>query len=263
MSRRRRNRKEEDNMDESWLLPYADLLTLLLALFIVLFSMSAVDAQKFHQLSQVFNGIFLGGTGPIDYQQPIENDDHSLDHPKKSQDGQVAEGEDTTHSERPILDFEDQKELELIQSKVNAYIQKNDLHNKFDTSLTSEGLLLTIRDNVLFPSGQAEVREEDKKTAHELAILLEMEPPRNIIISGHTDNIPIRTANFQSNWELSVMRAINFMKVLMEDKNLDPRWFSAKGYGEYQPVGDNNTIEGRGKNRRVEVLILPRLKDGQ
>ena len=83
---------------------------------------------------------------------------------------------------------------------------------------------------MLFPSGQQKL-ERKIRTAHELAILLEMEPPRNIIISGHTDNIPIRTASFQSNWELSVMRAINFMKVLMEDENLDPGGSALKDMG--------------------------------
>ncbi|MCJ8009060.1 flagellar motor protein MotB [Lederbergia wuyishanensis] len=264
MSRRRREKKEEPHTDETWLLPYADLLTLLLALFIVLFAASSVDAQKFQKLSQVFNGIFLGGTGPIDFQQPIENDDHSKDNPEPIEEEKQEEKEDKTPKEdEVILDLEEQKELEAIQSKINAYIQKNDFHNKFDTSLTTEGLLLTIRDNVLFQSGKAEVREEDKKTAKELAVLLEMEPPRNIIISGHTDNVPIKNAQFQSNWELSVMRAVNFMKILLEDRNLDPKWFSAKGYGEFQPIGNNATEAGRAKNRRVEVLILPRIKNGE
>lgn len=264
MSRRRRRKKEEDHIDESWLLPYADLLTLLLALFIVLFSASAVDAQKFQQISQVFNGIFMGGTGVIEFQSPTEDDDHSSDHPDYTEDGlvdnpnDIIDREEETHEE--TLDPADQEELEAIQTKVNAYIQKNDFHHKFDTSLTSEGLLLTIKDNVLFQSGRADVREADKKTARELAVLLEMDPPRNIIISGHTDNVPIRTAAYSSNWELSVMRAINFMKILLEDGKLDPGWFSAKGFGEFQPIGDNATAEGRAKNRRVEVLILPRTK---
>jgi len=270
MSRRRRKKRDEVHSDESWLLPYADLLTLLLALFIVLFSSSAVDAQKFHQLSQVFSGIFLGGTGPLEFQSPIENDDHRSDQPENSGDGTDYEGQGGADNDKegiyeiepdePIPDIEDLKELEAIQAKINAYIQKNDFHNKFDISLTTEGLLLTIRDNVLFQSGRAEVREEDKKTARELAVLLEMDPPRNIIVSGHTDNVPIRTAAFNSNWDLSAMRALNFLKLLLEDERLDPRWFSAKGYGEYQPVADNSTEAGRAKNRRVEVLILPRIK---
>lgn len=85
-----------------------------------------------------------------------------------------------------------------------------------------------------------------------------MDPPRSIIISGHTDNVPIRNAGFQSNWELSVMRAINFMKVILENNRLNPSMFSAKGFGEFKPVASNDTEEGKKKNRRVEILITPR-----
>lgn len=264
MSRRKNKKNRHEKIDESWLLPYADLLTLLLALFIVLFSSSAVDAQKFHQLSQVFSGIFLGGTGPLEFQQPVENDDHSSDQPLTPDVDQTNEHEEENDEENtPTLNQEEYEQLKAIQSKINMYVQKNDLSNTFQTAFTSEGLLLTIRDNVLFASGRAEVRDKDKKTARELATLLEMDPPRNIIITGHTDNVPINNSNFRSNWELSVMRAVNFMKVLLEDGNLDPRWFSAKGFGEYHPIGDNNTAEGREKNRRVEVLILPNLINHQ
>ncbi|WP_062110492.1 flagellar motor protein MotB [Bacillus niameyensis] len=263
MSKRRsRKHKEEEEVSEAWLLPYSDLLTLLLALFIVLFASSSVDAQKFDQMSRVFNGIFMGGTGPLDYQNPIDvNTDHSSDYPPKS--SPVLEEDDnqekTENQKELTMELEDKKELQEIQSKINAFIEKKEFDSKFSTELTDEGLLLTIRDNVLFESGKAEVRAKDRDTARELAKFLEMEPPRNIIISGHTDNVPIRNAHYGSNWELSVMRAVNFMKVLLEeDTNLDPKWFSAKGFGEFQPIGDNQTAEGRAKNRRVEVLILPR-----
>lgn len=259
--RRRRKRKEEEEVSESWLLPYSDLLTLLLALFIVLFASSSVDAQKFDQMSRVFNSIFMGGTGLLDYQNPIDdNTDHSSDAPPKSSQVLEEDHQEKTESQKELtMELEDQKELQEIQSKINAFIEKKEFDSKFSTELTDEGLLLTIRDNVLFESGKAEVREKDRDTARELAKFLEMEPPRNIIISGHTDNVPIHNANYGSNWELSVMRAVNFMKVLLEeDTNLDPKWFSAKGFGEFQPIGDNQTAEGRAKNRRVEVLILPR-----
>jgi chemotaxis protein MotB len=154
----------------------------------------------------------------------------------------------------------DYQQLQDTLSKVEAYIQKNNLQGKFSTKLTDEGLLLTIRDNVLFASGQATVRPQDVKTAKEVSNLLVMDPPRNIIISGHTDNVPIQNSKFQSNWELSVMRALNFMKLLLENKQLNAKYFSVRGFGEYQPVADNSTAEGRAANRRVEVLILPRGK---
>lgn len=235
-------------MDESWLIPYADLLTLLLALFIVLFAMSSVDAVKFQQLSKAFNDVFTGGTGVLEFQSPMpegqmESPDERKEDVEKNEEANAAQ---------------DQLELQALQQKVNSYIKEKKLTDKLNTSLTDEGLLLTIRDNVLFESGRAEVRTSDINVAKEIADLLIMEPPRNIIISGHTDNVPIKNARYESNWELSVMRAVEFMKIILKNENLDPRWFSAKGFGEFQPVATNDTAEGKARNRRVEILILPR-----
>ncbi|RWR11204.1 flagellar motor protein MotB [Siminovitchia fortis] len=252
MSKRKRKKRHEDELGESWLLPYADLMTLLLALFIVLFAASSVDAQKFQQISKVFSGIFVGGDGPVEFEKPLEIEE------------QIDETEDDPKSD-PMEQFADEiadlKILEALKEKVDNYIQEKEYEDKFSTSLTSEGLLITINDSVLFKSGSADVRESDKKTAKELAALLEMELPRSVIISGHTDNVPIKNSEFQSNWELSVMRAVNFMKVLLEDEKLDPRLFSAKGFGEFQPIADNKTAKGREANRRVEVLIEPYIPD--
>ncbi|TKC16274.1 flagellar motor protein MotB [Robertmurraya kyonggiensis] len=251
MSKRRRKKEHhEEHVDESWLIPYADILTLLLALFIVLFSMSTVDAQKLQAMSQAFNEALSSGTGIFEYPSPMpENEAQALD--------DVKSEEDEEQNEEKAKQIE-KLELENIQKKVEAYIAEKNLTDKLDTSLTDEGLLLTIRDNVLFPSGSSEVRAEDLKTASEISDLLVMSPPRNIVISGHTDNVPIKNPQFESNWELSVMRAINFMKILLKNDQLNPQWFSAKGFGEFQPVASNDSAEGKAKNRRVEILILPR-----
>ncbi|WP_026584096.1 flagellar motor protein MotB [Bacillus sp. J33] len=259
MSRRKKKQHHEEHVDESWLLPYADLLTLLLALFIVLFAMSSIDAQKFQKLSKAFNDVFTGGTGVLEFPSPMpegqmQSTDAVLDKPSKD-DGFASL--DKQEKEKQKQDA-DQEELAALQQKVNAFIENRNLAEKLETSLTTEGLLVSIRDNVLFSSGSAEVRTEDLKIANEIGELLVMDPPRNIIISGHTDNVPIRNSSFESNWELSVMRAVNFMKIILYNKKLDPKWFSAKGFGEFQPVAENGTKEGRAKNRRVEILILPR-----
>jgi chemotaxis protein MotB len=260
--RRRKKKHDDEHMDESWLIPYADLLTLLLALFIVLYAASSVDAQKFKELSQAFNEVFTGGTGIMENPSPGQ--------PKQPSDGEMKSSGAEKKEEKAELEEEeierqaflkDQEELKEIQKKVNEYIKTNNLEVQFVTKLTDEGLLLTIRDNVLFDSGSANVNRNDVDVARELSELLEMNPPRNIIISGHTDNVPIRNAEYDSNWELSVMRAVNFMKLILQNKDLNPQWFSAKGFGEFEPVGDNATADGRALNRRVEVLILPRVTE--
>ncbi|HZG73032.1 MAG TPA: flagellar motor protein MotB [Chondromyces sp.] len=239
----RRRKKKNEHIDESWLLPYSDLMTLLVALFIVLFASSSVDAQRFEALSRAFNQVFEGGVGVMEYPNPVSQDTISTDEEiKESLNG---------------LGKQEQRELSKMQDNVNQYIRENNLEEKVETSLTGEGLMLRIRENVLFDSGLADIRTEDIKVAEEISRLLEMDLPRNIVISGHTDNIPIKNDQFESNWELSAMRAVNFMKVILENEKLDPRQFSAKGFGEYQPIASNDTEEGRAKNRRVEILILP------
>lgn len=254
MSKRRKKNKDDGHINESWLLPYADLLTLLLALFIVLFASSSVDSQKFQEMSKAFNSAFNGGTGIFEFPKPLPE--------SKMETSDKASPEEKDKNsldiDEKLLQQADQKELSVIQHKVKNYIEQNDLSGKLDSSLTDEGLLVSIRDNVLFSPGSADVREKDIKVANEISDLLVMEPPRNIIISGHTDNVPIGNAPFDSNWELSVMRAINFMKIILKNDKLDPSMFSAKGFGEFNPVASNDTKEGKAKNRRVEILILPR-----
>lgn len=231
---------------ETWLVPYADILTLLLALFIVLFASSSVDAVKFQQLSNVFNQVFTSGTGFMDF-------------PSDSPSNEPTSPEQRTGAEDlEKLGKNEQEELTEVQERVNAYIEKNDLTDKLGTNLTDEGMLISIRENVLFESGVAEVRSENRKMAKEISGLLVMDLPRNIIVSGHTDNIPIKNSKYESNWDLSVMRSVNFMKLLLENKDLDPEMFSAKGHGEFKPVASNETKKGRAKNRRVEILIVPR-----
>ncbi|TVX80080.1 flagellar motor protein MotB [Peribacillus simplex] len=246
MARRKKKQRHEEHIDESWLVPYADILTLLLALFIVLFASSSVDAVRFQQLSNVFNQVFTSGTGFMDF-------------PSDSPSNEPTSPEQRTGAEDlEKLGKNEQEELMEVQERVNAYIQKNDLTDKLGTNLTDEGMLISIRENVLFESGVAEVRSENRKIAKEISDLLVMDLPRNIIVSGHTDNIPIKNYQYESNWDLSVMRSVNFMKLLLENKELDPEMFSAKGHGEFKPVASNETKKGRAKNRRVEILIVPR-----
>ena len=246
--RHKKHKKHEEHMDESWLVPYADILTLLLALFIVLFASSSVSQQKLEQMSNVFNNIFSSNSGILDNTAPIQTPNGS------------SEQLNTQLSKY----LEDQASLEEIQDRVEEFIAVNELENQFDTTMNGEGLLITIRDSVLFDPGKADVKPEYLSIAVELSKVLQLDPERNVIVTGHTDNVPMNTPEFRSNWELSVMRAVNFLKILIDsNEQLDAKYFSVKGFGEYSPIDTNETAEGRAKNRRVEVLIQPRvLEDG-
>ncbi|MFN2745952.1 MULTISPECIES: flagellar motor protein MotB [Bacillus] len=248
MARKKKHKDHEEHVDESWLIPYADLLTLLLALFIVLFAMSSIDAKKFEMLSKSFNAVFTGGTGMMDYS--------SFTEPKTSTT-EEGKSPDEPKDIAKIQKEKDRQSLKKIQDHINQFIKKKNLEKQVNTKLTDEGLLLSIEDNIFFDSGKAEIRPQDVQLAKEVSDLLVLNPPRNIVISGHTDNVPIKNSQFKSNWHLSVMRAVNFMSLLIENPKLDPKIFSAKGYGEYKPIAPNDTEEGRRKNRRVEILILP------
>ncbi|WP_227937077.1 flagellar motor protein MotB [Alkalihalobacillus deserti] len=234
----RRKKYHEEHIDETWLIPYADMLTLLLALFIVLFAVSSVDAEKYQQLMVTFNDSFQGGSGVMEHPMP----------------DMTPTPEETEERDLKSKEHNDLKEL---QEEIDQYIAKNNLSSDLETKLTEDGLLLTILDNALFHSGSAEVKSDAVRLAETISNMLITDPARKIVVAGHTDNRQISNMNFESNWDLSAQRALNFMKILLENEELDPRNLSATGHGEYQPIATNETEEGRERNRRVEVLILP------
>lgn len=250
----KRKKKHEEHVDEAWLLPYADILTLLLALFIVLFAASEVDSKKFQAISSSFNSELQGGTGILDQEAPVE----SLD---PSTTAKLNEDLPSGESDEEILAARDQQELEDFQTKIEAYIDEKGLSPRLQTEMTVKGLMITIKEGVLFESGSADIIGGSETIADEISNLLVSDPPRMIFIEGHTDNIPAGTKEYPTNWELSSARAINFMKILLENDKLDPEKFSATGYSEYHPIATNDTPEGRTENRRVEVLISPYEKE--
>lgn len=245
LAKKAKKKKHDEHIDESWLVPYADILTLLLAVFIILFASSSVDQEKLQRMSAVFNQVFDGGTSFLEQPSPVETPNAESDKtPQQIQQNSAY--------------LKDQQELAEIKDSVENFIAVHEMEGQFATEMTDEGLLVTIRDSILFDPGKATIKPEYKPIAKELADVLVSDPARNIVITGHTDNVPQSSVEFASNWELSVMRAVNFLKIIVgSNTNLDPRYFSAKGEGEYKAIAPNDTAEGRAKNRRVEVLIQP------
>ena len=260
MSRKRRHEEHEEHIDESWLVPYADIMTLLLALFIVLYSMNTVDTKKFEELSKAFSVAFSSGQGVLDMPSIIEKgpDVEQIDGGSKDEDDQDAAEQEEMLTDEEIQDILDksQKELSELKEELDEYIASNGLTNSLETSLNMSQLLITIRDNALFDSGEASVNTDGKELAITIANMLDEYPDFNIIVAGHTDTTPIRNSKFQSNWDLSVMRAVRFMDIMLSNDNLDPVRFSPVGYGEYRPVVANDSAENKAKNRRVELSIV-------
>lgn len=264
MARRKRKTKQS-HVDESWLLPYSDLLTLLVALFIVLFASSDVNVEKYFQLANVFRDELSAGsgTGILEYDsEPVPpNMDEGRDNGDYMEEGtDDEEGNETEEEAMEDADLEGEQELlrlRQVQEEINVYIEDAGLTEEFGTELTGEGLLVRMRNDILFDSGSAEVKQEGVQVAADVSQILHTEPPHQVVISGHADDVPIHNADFNSNWELSVDRAMNFMQLLMQNEDLDPTLFSVKGYGEFDPAYPNDTAEDRARNRRVEVLVLP------
>nr|WP_237691021.1 OmpA family protein [Paenibacillus caui] len=241
------------------MLPYSDLMTLLLALFIVLYGMSTVDARKFEQLSQAFNAALNGGVGVLDQSSMSGNAKNTPNNDSKSQ--QTSKQNMSQLQKRNELMKQEQEDLEKLKKQLDQYIRQSGLTTQLSTKLNQSQLVITISDNALFPSGKADVKPDARVLAKALSGMLEKFPAYEILVSGHTDNVPIDNDEFASNWDLSFARARNFMEILLLNNKLDPKMFSPIGYGEYHPVADNSTEDGRAKNRRVEISIIRKYQD--
>lgn len=242
MARKKRGKKHEEEASEAWLLPYSDLMTLLLALFIALFAINAKpDSQKMQALAQAFTAAFNMG-GPSFFDQAG---------PSVSQQREIMTDEELGNQAY----LQENQNLQELQAQLDAYIQQNSLEDQLSTQLEEEGLMIRIKERALFPSGSADLVPESQRIGPIVAGLLATVPER-VLISGHTDTDPINNAQFPSNWELSSVRAMTFMKYLLSiNSNLNPARFSAIGYGEYRPIVMNDTPEHKQQNRRVEILI--------
>lgn len=253
---KKRHEPHEEHIDESWLLPYSDLMTLLLALFIVLYSASAVNISKLEELDKAFKTAFSSGLGVLDSSTILEDNNAA----KRTTSDDTRKSNDEKKS-RETLKQEEQQNLEQLKKQLDKYIQQNGLSSSLDTLLNQSELLITIRDNALFPSGSANIKPESQKLGTAIGQMLQDYPDYEILVAGHTDNQPINTFEFPSNWELSTKRAINFMQILLQNPAFDPKLFSPRGYGEYRPLVANTTDAGRATNRRVEVSILRKYTD--
>jgi chemotaxis protein MotB len=264
----KKHQHHEEHIDETWLIPYADLLTLLLALFIILFASSQVDSKKYDQIMQSLNSAFAGGTSVFEISSSVPISIAS------NVDSGKAEGTNTQPNQQQMTSQElkerkeqqeqryqaELKDMQELKQKLDAYISENGLTTALETKLNEDMLKITIRDNALFQSGSAVVKPEAKLLAATISTMLSSYPNYNVEVAGYTDNVPIRTAEFETNWDLSAKRSLNFMKILMQNNQIDPSKYRAIGYGEYQPIETNDTAEGRSKNRRVEVNIIRQIK---
>ncbi|CAM4517553.1 flagellar motor protein MotB [Paenibacillus xylanexedens] len=255
MKKAKKHEPHEEHIDESWLLPYSDLMTLLLALFIVLFGMSSIDAAKFEQMASALNSALNGGSGILDHSS-MNPDTPGADLGKNKQEPTEITKKTPAQITDAQMAKKEQEDLEKLKERLDKYISKNGLSDQLNTKLNQSELKITISDNALFSSGRADVKPESRSLAKAISSMLQEFPEYEVVVSGHTDNIPISNNQYKDNWDLSADRALNFLKILLLNSRLDPSKFTPSGYGEYHPIASNDTNTGRAQNRRVEVSII-------
>lgn len=216
----------------AWMATYSDMITLLLCFFVLLFSFATLDVQKFKAIAVSMNG----SLGVLD-------------------SGVTLSMEPLVNSFPADSPTEEAEEFQSLYEEMSEYIKDNDLETRITLRLDERGLLVRFMDDVLFSSGKADLTPNARDIINKVAEIIRQNN-KNIRVEGHTDNVPINTFRFPSNWELSTTRAVNVVKYLIEQNGISAYRMSASGYSDQHPVDDNNTSEGRQKNRRVDMVIL-------
>ena len=223
----RKGEGDDEGGSPEWMTTFGDMMTLLLTFFVLLYSMSSIDEEQFEiALTSIREGlgVFTGGR-TIATQRLMDG-------------GAIGEGFTPINIQI----------LEAAMGEIEQFIEQEGVEDAVSMEMTQRGLEVRFTGEVLFDLGEAVIRPEGEEVLQEV--------PNDVMVEGHTDNLPIRTDEFPSNWELSVARATTVTRFFVEEQNLDPERFSAAGYSEYRPLVPNDSPENRALNRRVEVILL-------
>lgn len=223
-----------------YMLTYGDLVTLLMCFFVLLFAMSSTDAQKFEALMVSFQGsagILPGGTSMSESRMQFQG------MPEKNQ------------STAQTVQLES---MEKLKEELQKEVGKGKLSKDVQMEIEVRGLVIRLPDNVLFDSGSAEIKAEALTSLNTIGQVLNRKEYGSsmIRVEGHTDNVPINSFRYPSNWELSTARSTNVIKYLIASIKMNSERLSASGYGEYHPIASNADATGRSKNRRVDIVVL-------
>ena len=288
--RGRRGGAVEHENEERWLLTYADMLTLLFALFMVLFSISSVNISKYQVLQQSLKSAFSGSILPGGHAILQSGSESTSAHtpataevpsivplvptPTSRSSSSTGSANSTitssaSTSAKPMTSAELQAALNsmsasvseqdtfvALKAKMDAYAKAHGFGDKVQTIIERRGLVVRVlTDNLLFTSGSATLQPGADKLLDEVAQLLNLDPSHPITVEGHTDNQPIATAQFPSNWELSTTRATNVVRFLIS-RSVSASRLGAVGYADLHPIASNATAAGRAENRRVEIVLM-------
>lgn len=261
----------------AWMNTFSDLMNLLLCFFVMLFSMSTIDEEKYNQLVASMSSAFSilnGGATAIGDGILISNGvsqlnelDEYINSTGKNADSDMdsdqfeefeAEGNAREQTYEEMLEALKEENLRLneeLAESITESVNESGMGEQIEVNFTSEYVLLSLKGAFLFDSGKADIREDAEPVLSRVGVILERYAESTIEIEGHTDNVPIHSSRFASNNELSSARALSVFYYLVENTSLDPAAIKYSGRGEYVPVADNGTEAGRAKNRRVEIRI--------
>lgn len=225
----RRKARQESSSTGSWLTTYSDMVTLLLAFFVLLFAFSAVDEDRFQAVITAFQGYF----GIFDGAVVIQENPITL----PFQSSKIAE-----------------EQLQALYAELTKHIEEEGMTG-VELEMQERGVIIRFAEQVFFDLGEAILKPEAQGILHRLADTLRS-IPNPIRVEGHTDDWPIKTSRFPSNWELSVHRATNVVRHLIEKEGFNAQNLSALGYAEHRPLRPNDNAQNRALNRRVDIVIL-------
>jgi chemotaxis protein MotB len=237
---------------ERWLVSYADFITLLFAFFVVLYASSQADMKKRKQVADAVKEAFseMGAFDPGSRTLSISNAGG------ESTAGEPAVIPMPLPSEQTIEELKQTIDRILTEQVAQGHLGRGSV----TTRITPDGLVISLNDAGFFASGSAEVTPS---SLHTLSTIIDAMPNRPVRIEGHTDNVPIHTAQFATNWELSTARASAIARLILERGTIDAAKISAAGYAEFHPVATNDTEAGRTQNRRVDIILLRTTASGQ
>jgi chemotaxis protein MotB len=237
---------------ERWLVSYADFITLLFGFFVVLYAFSKADQKKQTEVKQAVDDAFKT-LGIFADTSRLPSKDKSSGSDKAVVPMNIVMGQDL------LAPAEVKKDLDRIRRDLTQTLSNQVAKHTVSIQMGRDGLVISLREAGFFDSGSATPKPEAIPTLRQIAAKLGA-TPYDLRVEGHTDNIPIHTAQFDSNWELSSARATRIARLFLDMKAVPPERISAAGYAEFHPVAPNDSAEGRAQNRRVDLVVLPRNK---
>jgi chemotaxis protein MotB len=244
MARKKAHEKEANH--ERWLVSYADFITLLFAVFVTLYAMSQTDKKKVEEVMASMRDSFgYSTTSPASKPSVIESGTISV----------IPSLHKLSQAPRRGRSRGGEQDFKVTKASIEAYLMKAGAQSKVSVSISQRGLVVSLKEAGFFDSGSATLKQSSYTLLNDVVSSLSSYS-NAVRVEGHTDNMPISSRAFPSNWELSTSRATNVLQYLTRQDDFDPGKISATGYGEYRPVSDNGSDDGRRKNRRVDIVLL-------